>query len=426
MRSQTAPCLTAAALLLTLFAAGCDDGGAGTPLDGDGALPDAESRDGTAGDAAHDAGVSDLGADAGTADASPLDASLPFAPGEPGPWKVGFATEHIEYDSPMDEAPRGLDLHWWYPTTAEMGSGLARYGGVFPRNEVLLDAPVVDRPPFPVVVFSHGNGGLAEQSYFFTEFLASHGFVVVAPDHTGNTALGPRLPMYQFFDRRPVDIIALLDFLDALPAEHRFAGRLSDAWALAGHSFGGYTTLALGGGVFLSDEIEAEACPPDEDPPSDECLWLRDGAAERFAAGFGDDRLRALIPMAPAGDGLMGAGVGAIATPLLMMTAGRDATLPDAVEGDPIWANLPAGPDLRLSFGNAGHYTFSNACTLLPGIGANDGCGEDFTPLAVAFPLINAYSLAFLRLHLLGDTAAGALLDGDSLDAAVVDVLRKR
>lgn len=406
--------------------AACDDGTTASPDDG--GRNDATTRtDARLNDATVDAEPGDAAAsDAGTADAAVLDASLPFAPGESGPWNVGFATERIEYASPMDSEPRRLDLHWWYPTEATSTEGTARYGGVFPRADVFLDAPVVDRPPFPVVVFSHGNGGLAEQSYFFTEFLASHGFVVVAPDHTGNTALGPRLPMYQFFDRRPVDIVALLDFLDDLPAEHRFADRLSDAWALTGHSFGGYTTLALGGGEFFADEILADACTPETDPPSDECLWLRDGAYARFQTGFADPRITALIPMTPAGNGLMGTGLGAIEAPVLMMTAGRDATLPDAVEGDPIWASLPASPNnLRLAFGNAGHYTFSNACTLLPGLGANDGCSETFTPLDVAFPLINAYSLAFLRLHLLGDAAAAGLLAGDSLDPAVLEVQRK-
>lgn len=43
--------------------------------------------------------------------------------------------------------------------------------------------------PFPLVVYSHGNGGLRYVSAFLTEHLASHGFIVVAPDHVGNTAI---------------------------------------------------------------------------------------------------------------------------------------------------------------------------------------------------------------------------------------------
>jgi len=35
----------------------------------------------------------------------------------------------------------------------------------------------------PLVLFSHGLGGCALQTIFFTEELARHGYVVAAPDH---------------------------------------------------------------------------------------------------------------------------------------------------------------------------------------------------------------------------------------------------
>ena len=41
--------------------------------------------------------------------------------------------------------------------------------------------------PHPLIVFSHGNSGFRRQSTFLTTHLASRGFVVAAPDHTGNT-----------------------------------------------------------------------------------------------------------------------------------------------------------------------------------------------------------------------------------------------
>ena len=40
--------------------------------------------------------------------------------------------------------------------------------------------------PYPLVVFSHGAYGVRFQSVFFTAYLASHGYVVVAPDHPDN------------------------------------------------------------------------------------------------------------------------------------------------------------------------------------------------------------------------------------------------
>ena len=42
---------------------------------------------------------------------------------------------------------------------------------------------------FPLVVFSHGYGGERRQSTFFCTHLASHGYVIAAMDHVGNTTV---------------------------------------------------------------------------------------------------------------------------------------------------------------------------------------------------------------------------------------------
>ncbi|MEZ4474804.1 MAG: hypothetical protein R3F60_29240 [bacterium] len=67
-----------------------------------------------------------------------------------------------------------------------------------------------------------------------------------------------------------------------------------------------------------------------------------------------------------------------------MMTAGRDATLPNATQGDLLWAGIVQPDSLRLDFLNAGHFTFSDACTITPAAVMNDGCGPDFLDNTVA------------------------------------------
>ncbi|RMF12332.1 MAG: hypothetical protein D6761_12950, partial [Candidatus Dadabacteria bacterium] len=42
---------------------------------------------------------------------------------------------------------------------------------------------------WPVVIFSHGAGGVRFQSVFLTEYLAAHGYIVVAPDHEGDATI---------------------------------------------------------------------------------------------------------------------------------------------------------------------------------------------------------------------------------------------
>ena len=51
----------------------------------------------------------------------------------------------------------------------------------------MRDAETYASVRFPVVIFSHGKGGLRQQSTFYTAVLASHGYVVVSPDHEGDT-----------------------------------------------------------------------------------------------------------------------------------------------------------------------------------------------------------------------------------------------
>ncbi|MEZ4465371.1 MAG: hypothetical protein R3F43_13075 [bacterium] len=268
--------------------------------------------------------------------------------------------------------------------------------------------------PLPLVVFSHGNGGLAEQSYFLTEFLASHGFVVVAPDHTGNTYDDDSQPFYRLLELRPQDIGAVLDHADALPADHLLGGHLGPERGMAGHSFGGYTSLALAGAGFDLAGIDAGcAVPPASD--SADCAYLTEPAVQaRLGAAFRDARLQAAIPLTPGIAPFFGGdpGLAGVQIPTLMMTAGRDATLPNATQGDLLWAGIVQPDSLRLDFLNAGHFTFSDACTIAPAAVMNDGCGPDFLDNTVAHRLINAYALAFLRLYLLGEADDFGLLDG--------------
>lgn len=87
---------------------------------------------------------------------------------------------------------RTLPTQVWYPVDTSVAATAESATYEFPGIEVPSGA-VAGAPPadgeFPLVIYSHGNGGIRYVSSFLTERLASHGFVVMAPDHTGNTAL---------------------------------------------------------------------------------------------------------------------------------------------------------------------------------------------------------------------------------------------
>jgi dienelactone hydrolase len=101
---------------------------------------------------------------------------------------------------------------------------------------------------FPLVVFSHGYGGERRQSTFFYTHLASHGYVIAAMDHVGNTAIelltgqaaGDAESINRFMQSRPVDASFVIDQMLAGASGLDID---EDRIGMSGHSFGGWTTL---------------------------------------------------------------------------------------------------------------------------------------------------------------------------------------
>jgi dienelactone hydrolase len=169
----------------------------------------------------------------------------------------------------------------WYPAKPGSGHGLAPYlieaRAAFDRRERLsvtqsmLDAALIDPPGrLPVLIFFPGWGGRASQSTVLLQDLASHGYVVAAPDawnraaYPGDAAAAADLATPLAFDsdeatalsleagahnaprqawlaRRVLDRLAVLDVAD--PAG-RFTGRLDlDHVGILGFSFGGSVAI---------------------------------------------------------------------------------------------------------------------------------------------------------------------------------------
>ncbi len=373
-----------------------------------------DDGDGQRADAALDV-VEDVTTDTTPADADADAAPLPAVTAD-GPFRVGSRTLDITYTPETFDTPRTLEVALWYPTEATTGKPAA-YGLLVERDEILAGAPPAGTEPYPVLVFSHGNGGIPQQNWSMSERLASHGWLVVAPGHTGNTMFDfDKALSAVMFLLRPMDVRATLDAMLALPASDPLAGRLSAQVALAGHSFGGFTTLAAGGATLSVEPVDT-ACLADTSGACD--LWT-EPRRQLALAGFHDDRFKALIGLAPSTkDGILAQGATAtIRAPTLMLTGALDQLTPDATAGDPLWQGLSGPQHLRVGFSTAGHYTFSDACEL--GIGFGEGCGEGFIAPERALPIVSAFSLAWLRQNLQGDaTVVQRLID----DYAVTDTL---
>ncbi len=125
-------------------------------------------------------------------------ADLATAVEAPGDWSVGVRTAEV-----TGARGRKLPVEIWYPVDPENTGDAQAATYPFPGLSVASETGLADAPvapgPFPLVVYSHGNGGLNYVSAFLTEHLASHGFIVAAPNHTGNTAIDS----FRRYQRRP-------------------------------------------------------------------------------------------------------------------------------------------------------------------------------------------------------------------------------
>ena len=332
--------------------------------------------------------------------------AAPPDPGEPGPYPVGVTT--MQFSDParseiLTGKARALLTEIWYPAAEETRDlpknrlldfilrgtnpsvglllklafdiDLDEMDSTF-QNFAVRDARIRDGK-YPLILFSHGNGGLRFQNAFLCEHLASHGYIVAAPDHTGNAAVtfvdGQPIRINeqgrdQAAKDRPLDIRFLMDEFTRLNqgADSRFLDRIDlDKIGVTGHSFGGYTST-----------------------------WVADT----------DPRVKAIAPMA----GVARERVN-YDCPVLVLMATEDKTM--GLDGN---ANIrryyeeSKGPRYFVEFKNAGHFSFTEMYQFKADFGDGVGAGKRiasgeevvYPGMEFMFPAINTYSTAFFGKYL--------------------------
>jgi dienelactone hydrolase len=263
---------------------------------------------------------------------------------------------------------------------------------VMPQDAYRNAKPLRSEGPYPVILFSHGSGGIRFQSVFQTPHLASHGYVVISPDHHGNTLydlfINPNAQdpsqLAKAASNRPLDMkFSMEQIKKRVETEGELLYGLAkfDKVGITGHSFGGMTSVLV----------------------------------TRIL-----DNLAVIIPQAPHTSLTELLGVKPehlYDMPAMVLAAVKDNTLDYQNEQkgffDKLLTDSYYGEERHLvSFTKGGHFTFSNICQLdlkkyadKLGFGSaanllNDGCADHNTPIQEAHKLINHYATAMFNVIL--------------------------
>lgn len=255
-----------------------------------------------------------------------------------------------------------------------------------PYAPVLAFNGIPELPLKGGVLLSHGSGGSQLAHYNLAMQLAKSGYLVAAPQHPGDSWDDRSLVLSaDYFSERPRQLSRLLDALlvDSYWSVH-VAGLKFGA---LGHSAGGFSVLALAGGMADPQQMLRHCATTDDD----QLFCQLGGDPQRLATDTGfntdkveivarltsdlagtsvadaeitdaidfdahDQRIHAIFAMAPIGLAFAPASLKRIHMPLHIVTAQKDTVLTPKYHGNWLRARLPKAVFEEVA--NAGHFAF--------------------------------------------------------------------
>ncbi len=271
-----------------------------------------------------------------------------------------------------DAQDKPLHVAIWYPTNSPPGRSLIGLSAQMVANE----GAVVGND-LPVILISHGNGGLAFSHSDTALALASAGFVVAAVTHTGDNADDQSyVGTPRWLTDRPRHIHIVLDYmLSAWPAHRQLdAARIG----VFGYSAGGFTALVSIGGVPDLARLGAQC----KAQPEFGCtLWPQLPTVSLPATAWvHDGRVKAAVIAAPGyGFAFEPAGLSQVTAAIQLWNGVDDRKVPYPTNEAVVRRLLPVPPEYHAVPG-AAHFSFLAPCPswLLPVI-CSDAAGFDRT-----------------------------------------------
>jgi predicted dienelactone hydrolase len=247
----------------------------------------------------------------------------------------------------------------FYPTLAEPR---AMAMGPFALN-VVIGAKPVDKVK-ALILLSHGVSGSELGHSVLAQALARNGYLVAALRHPGDNwqdrSLLENSPE-RYFDERPRQASRVIDAILADPAwRDRIAtDNQGPRVGALGHSAGGYTVLALAGAKPDSSRMRKHCLTEASEDPIFCGMGRPGGAAPPLPAAtpsLKDERVRAIVAMAPAGVPLTAESLATVLTATMVYEAELDRFLVPQFHAEWVAINLPA-PNLH-RVPNAWHFAF--------------------------------------------------------------------
>lgn len=243
----------------------------------------------------------------------------------------------------------------WYPSkTPETPWQAGPYTIEATRNAAVADAV------FPVVVLSHGHGGMPFGHRELATRLAREGYVVIAPIHVGDSA--GNLDGYRqgrsLIDRpRQANAALHAAFSDSRLGAHMDPARVG----AIGFSAGGYTALVIAGAV--PDFVLAGRYCASHPQDSSSCGDGRNTSSSPASAGepFQPDYpVKAVVVMDPLAIPFDAAALASVTMPVLLYRPSDPSFLPAEPNALAVAAGLPTRPTEVIVPGR--HFVFLDPC----------------------------------------------------------------
>jgi predicted dienelactone hydrolase len=269
------------------------------------------------------------------------------------------------------DGPRPLKWTAWYPAADGSVEEALTARSWFHSSPVAVDAPMRESGEAPpLVLLSHGAGGVGAGLEWLAHRLAGRGFVALAVDHHGNTGSEPRRAEGFLCPwERAADFSALLDDQGW---RQRLRGHLSSDAFVAGFSAGANAAmLAVGARVAYSLFEPGGPAPKETRGPREfpnladhiprllETSEMFRDSWDRRRGDFRDPRFKAALALAP-GRSVLGFDRQSLADVQVLVriiVGDADAEAPAEECADRLHRQVP-GSDLEIIGTGVGHYAF--------------------------------------------------------------------